>query len=296
MLQTPDLSPEVVHQFRNFVDRAEALAQPRIDSFSVGRFRALIQTATPLVLEPARELLARVAAQLNVLSDFLIPSQFDLLYVAGFEYAEDPYTELMRWAMDPQFHPSLALDCQRSWLHSLGVFEGINAPADPRSQVGTVNGVPDLVMLYEQFVVVVEAKTGSSEHGARGGDVPQTLAYPAAVRESLQLPTDFPTHMVYLTPDRSPAANEDALLATYLGFALVMAETLSKHGGELPDALKWSFAALITHFAICAVPSACDVRLVLQLHQSQRDSRLGDADLLGQFPAIKMISELLKGE
>lgn len=71
---------------------------------------------------------------------------------------------------------------------------------------------------FPTFTVVVEAKTGSEEHPPPSGEL-QTLAYPEAVRYRLNLHPDHQLYIVFLTPERRPAANPKAILTTYYEFA-----------------------------------------------------------------------------
>jgi hypothetical protein len=226
----------------------------------VADFGSFIETARPLVAGPFRAAVEILAPRVAALSPWLI--EHDLLAVARRTYDEDAYTELLAWAIAPRTHAPTALRRQAAWLRSMGLPEPIS-PTQPRTQVGTDDGIPDLVLDYDSFTVVVEAKTGSGEHETPGSGSMQTVSYPEAVRRRLDLSANKPVHLVFLTPDRREAANDDAVLTTYVDFALAMADALREE--DLNPDLRALFKLVITHFATCAVSAGVDAATLLQL-------------------------------
>jgi PD-(D/E)XK nuclease superfamily protein len=247
-------------RFREFVARSEALLGTAGTQDPSTAFRVFIQRAAPLLVEPISNALENLRPRVAMLRPWITPH--DLLAVAGLAYAEDPYTELIAWALAPSTHRPSAERRQRSWLESLPLRTPIAfpSPAEPLTQLATVNGVPDLVLQYDEFVVVVEAKTGSSEHDTPGR-TPQTLAYPQAVASTFGLPSDTPVHIVFLTPDRRAATNPEAVRASYVDLVVALAGALEPD--ELLDDLRSAFKMLFTHFLLHAAPLGYDSRPLL---------------------------------
>lgn len=215
----------------------------------VAVFLRVVQEAKPLIVQRLQESLMAKRHELARLNEWLLPHATDLLSVAGVAGLEDPYTELMAWAMNPPGHPDLALRCQKSWLLSLGVSEAkrMTKPATLFTQFRTDDGRPDLVMHLDEIglLVIVEAKTISAEHETPGGQM-QTLAYPRAVRQTLGLKDDYPTVVVFLTMDGSHAASEHAILDSYSGWVRALAQAVSPC--EIADNdLRWAYSTLFTH-------------------------------------------------
>jgi hypothetical protein len=252
-------------RFRAFVEATKVLP-PSVDEkthaseeATLQAFKDLIELATPLLLKDIRQCLVDHRAELDHLACWLIPSGHDLLSVARLAGSEDAYTELIGWMLDPRDHPMEALRCQRALLASLGPGgRKLVEPVDPQTQFDTGTSRPDLVMHFEKldFVLVVEAKTGSDEHETPDG-VMQCRAYPPHVRSKLGLNADYPVRVVYLTPDGEYAEDSDAIPITYLD--LVRTFGLALRPDHLPDYLRWSYATIFTHFLACATPESVDV-------------------------------------
>lgn len=251
----------IINQFRQFIGLSEALLPTLRPPASESEFVQFIREATPLILEPIRASLEAVASKLTLMRRWLVSQ--DLLRIAGFSYAEDPYTELMAWALHPNTHPESALLRQRAWLSSFpfGAEIKFEQAATPQTQFWTDDGIPDLILKYETFVVIVEAKTGSVEHPTPSGTM-QTNAYPDAVRRALELPESRPVYTVYVTPDRRKAMNREAFNATFVEFSLVLASQLDTI--DLPTDLRAAYAMLFTHFITCAIPPGIDIRSSIQ--------------------------------
>jgi hypothetical protein len=111
------------------------------------------------------------------------------------------------------------------------------------------------------FVLVVEAKTGSVEHETPDAEM-QTKAYPKHVRKTLGLPADYLVKVVFLTLEGDEAANEDAILITYLDVVRTLALTLQPD--ELSNELRWAYATIFTHFLAHATPEGVDVAEALR--------------------------------
>ena len=256
---TADLTA-ATERFHEFVARSRALLHTTASNDPSDAFRSFVEQASPLIVAPIRQALVELRERVRLLRPWIMPH--DLLAVAGLEYNEDAYTELIAWALHPRTHPPSAKPRQRAWLESLRLPVGneLWSPADPITQVSTADGIPDLVLRYDDIVVVVEAKTGSAEHDTPSG-TPQTRAYPRAVANALRLAPYIPVHIVFLTPDRRAADNPDAVCTSYLDFVVALARALDP--AELPDDLRTAFKMLFTHLTLHAVPLGYDSRPVL---------------------------------
>ena len=105
------------------------------------------------------------------------------------------------------------------------------------------------------FILIIEAKTGTEEHEAPNGEW-QTQAYPAAVRKRLRLPRDHPGALVFLTPDGRQAVNSKAIVSTYELLVTVIAASLSPD--EISHNLRWAYSTVITHFLTHAAHNGTD--------------------------------------
>jgi len=247
-------------RFRRFVSDSQQLLRKRLATPPLVQFRQFVGAAKPLLLQELPEQLVLLGSRLRPLADWLLPVELDLLRIARLTFAEDAYTELLAWSLAPETDPKSALQRQRQWLRSLSLREAdsLSEAADPEVQVLTEDGRPDMLLQYLSFVVVVEAKTNSIEHETPASGLPQTIAYPTAVRHRLGLDEHIPVYMVFLTPDGRAAANHEAISTTYLNVAAALASALAH--GQLPDDTRSLFKLWITHLATCAVPYGVDVR------------------------------------
>lgn len=250
-----------INQFRQFIQLSEALLPTLHPVTPESDFLRFIQNSIPLILGPIRASLEAIRSEVALIRRWLVPH--DLLRIAGFSYAEDPYTELIAWALHPDTHPESASLRQRAWLNSFRFGETVSFdhPARPRTQFCTDDGIPDLILDYETFVVIVEAKTGSEEHTTPSG-IMQTSAYPDAVRRALSLPEWKSIYVIFITPDRRKASNREAFNTTFVEFALVLASHLDTI--DLPGDLRSAYAMLITHFITCAIHPGIDIRASIE--------------------------------
>ena len=241
----------LARQFRDFIATATTITS----GSSVAAFRQFVHEAMPLVLTDVRRLLPEIVARATLAERWL--TNDDLLAVAGLRFVEDAYTELMAWALRPSTHSASAVARQAGWLATLGVAAADHPsnPCEPRTQLRTDDGIPDLVLNWPTLTVCVEAKTGSTEHPTPSG-LPQTLAYPPSVSRALMAPADHRVKMVYVTPDGHEAANPDAACTTYVEFVLAIAHALEGH--DLPPDTRAAFKMLFTHLLTHATPPSTD--------------------------------------
>lgn len=279
-----------VEDFEEFLEKARRIFDAA-ETSNIRSFELFVEKSSKLVVDPVRKDLIRVKPRLASLKNFLLPTKLDLLRVAGLTYAEDPYTELIAWVMDPDVNPNAALEIQRSWLNRLEITEPIEQPASPKTQFRTADGIPDLVLEYPKFLVIVEAKTGSDEHLTPGSLRYQTESYPSATRKALNLPELHPTFMVFLTPDRRAPKNGDAKPTTYLEFATSMATALT--GVELAGDLRSLYSAIVTHFVTCAAVDGLETKELFDWIDQTRPSTPSDATILQNLSMLMRVFSLL---
>lgn len=254
---------QLIDQFKTFCEVAGPALERSVPKPPLDEFRSFVESARPLLLKSVHDRLDVIQEALRSLEPWLLEDRHDLLRVAQLTSAEDPYTELLAWAIDPNTDPSIGAACQRGWLASLGITVAATLdPVSPVTQFSTDDGIPDLVLHFPKLLVVVEAKTGTGEHPTPSG-IMQTIAYPDAVRRRLGKPSDFVTEVVYLTLDRSQARNDNAIRTSYFELAVSLAKTLN--GLEVPGDIKSLYKLIISHFATQTATLGVDVRELLFL-------------------------------
>jgi hypothetical protein len=130
------------------------------------------------------------------------------------------------------------------------------------SQFVTDDGIPDLILEYEKFVIVMEAKTGTDEHPTPSSHQLQTVSYPVAVRRKRGLRPDVAVYMVFITPECRRAANPEAINTSYAELAGALLSKLDRN--VLPVELQYLFGLIFTHFMSSAVPDVVDVKEVIE--------------------------------
>jgi len=253
--------PTLRDEFQQFIDLSQRILSRDQSSHPIDQFRQFVELSMPLVVAEIKRQLPTLADLASLASRWLV--QHDLLYIARYSGVENSYTELMAWALDPATHLPSAITRQQAWLKGVGI-EMIPfgaEPCVPRTQLDTDDGIPDLVLRFPNKTVVVEAKTGTAEHAAPSG-LPQTDAYPKAVRRKFELPVDAPIEIVFITPDRRAASNPEAKITTFVEFALCLARALRSE--ELPTDTRAAYALMFTHFLTCSVPSKVPVKALVE--------------------------------
>lgn len=282
-----------IGQFRQFIQLAVDLLPAIQPAFPSSDFARYIHQSAPLLATPIRNAVELLRPRLALIQRWLL--SHDLLRIGGFTYAEDPYTELIAWALHPDTHPASAISRQAAWLNSFpfGTQFRPDAPAIPKTQVLTPDGIPDLVLEYEALAVVVEAKTAAAEHPAPSG-TPQTLAYPAALRRLLGLDDSKPIYVIFITPHRTKAANRDAFNTTFVEFCMSLAPALELM--SVPEESRWTYAMLFTHFFTSAVPLNIDTRSIINRSHEWFSRVHDDAFLISQLRDIKVAANVFAPE
>jgi hypothetical protein len=259
-LQQAEVGPRKITEFLKFVHESQKIAIRPTRPPPVDEFNHFIKLARPLLVEEIKNLLPRIAERAVLAERWLTPH--DLLSVAGFSFVENSYTALMKWALDPDTHPASAHRRQRAWLKAVGLDENIcgKTACVPAPQLGTDDGIPDLVLLFENATIVVEAKTGSAEHAVPSGEF-QTVAYPEAVRRTLGLRPEQKIEVVFITPDRRKAASPTAKATTFVEFVYCIAGVFDREEMTAEtQATRAAFGMLFTHFLTCATCTREPVR------------------------------------
>lgn len=247
MSRDQDLHPPEVHRdvtlarFRAFVGSAQ---QQVAGPSPVSSFAAFTESAATVLAAEASDLLDELRQSLEIVAPWLLPH--DALAIAGVTHSEDPYTELLAWLLGEAAHPASVAARQRHFLMIAApeLLAQVTLPGEVRTQVTTDDGIPDLVIQFDQGLLIVEAKTGTGEHPTPSG-TPQTLAYPEAVRRAFGLGANTPVSVAFLTLDGALPANPRAVSVTWAGSALAVCRSL--HDTDLPGRARTTFAVVLNH-------------------------------------------------
>lgn len=238
-----------ITRFREFINQAKPLLRTEENRMRphINNFTSFLVDAKPIVIHQIRDVLKAHRGRLKNLNGVLLENTCDILAAAGLSGDEDRYTKLMAWMLWPEGKSELALRFQKAWLQALGLHKKaglLKKAVKPETQRLTKNGRLDMVMDFRQpnFVLIVEAKTGTEEHEAPSGEM-QTIAYPAALRRSLNLRYNHPMEVVFLTSDGRNAANLKAICTTYETFVMAIADSIEK----MSLGLRWAYSFVITH-------------------------------------------------
>lgn len=270
--------------FREFVQQATPPLQSReasTGSASIAEFEKFAVEAAILLFRDAADYVAWLSVAIVPLEPSLLAH--DVLAVSGIAGDENRYTELLAWALWPPNDSGLAGACQRAWIRYSTGLQPIR-PVQPRTQFYTDDGVPDLVLAYDERPTVVEAKTRSNEHETPRTRRMQTIAYPPAVRRALGLAEEGPSEMVFLTVDRSPPANGLAHAISYLETALVIAGVIE--AAQMSEELRAAYRIVLGHLARRAVPDDLDIHEVLVAVRAWRTAENADTPVIARFAKV----------
>lgn len=275
--------------FREFAVAASLLVEAESKQLPFAEFSRFVAVATPIVLGDTRRLLTTLAQKMTVLRDWM--TEHDLIQVAGVTGAENAYTELLTWLIRAATHPPTALKRQRAFVELVAVkVPEFDEPLDDHSiltQVGTNDGIPDLIVLIGGECIVVEAKTGTDEHGARGSDRWQTFAYPVAVRKKFDRLKALP-QIAFLTLDRQAAKNPNAKPVSWAQCAIAIAEAVRPV--EVGPVLQGLFGTVITHFMTCGLDSAT-IELLIEI-TSGKSPTWNDAQVVAKLVPIQELLQV----
>lgn len=286
-----------LERFAAFAEGASALRRASLPEARLPQFATFTERAAPVMLEHLRGELHEYRDELAMLCRWIVPTSSEILGAAGLAGDEVRYTRLVAWMLFPPGHERLALECQRSWLRSLGLSQlaqQIEAPARPEAEVVTDEGRADLVLHYAcaRHLLIVEAKVDAEEYVSDDGEA-QTMIYPRSVRKRRGLAPDYPGTMLFLTPDGREPASQEALPCRF--DRLVEAVLQALDGRKLPDDLRWAYATVATHLLAHASPHGADAATGLrEIAQwlRQQESAPSDEELLRNLTTL---GPLLRG-
>ncbi len=242
--------------FRSFVALAGQLPrsddEPSSTSLTLTAFLDFTASACRLVREEVLEDVSRILVAAGPLLADAPP--IDILAAAHLSYAENAYTRLLAWMLDPQENPSGAMRLQRRVVEWLGLDPAlVDRACSPRVQVQLdAGGVLDLLLDYPTASIIIETKTGTQEHLVGRLGVPQTVHYPKAVgaqfggREPKVLAT------VLLAPYRLSPESDSAIPMTFADVALLLAGEVGNP--SLPTSMREALRQIALHFLDEAVP------------------------------------------
>jgi len=155
---------------------------------------------------------------------------FDLFEALGISGKENRYTDLLAWlcqveggvgkafvrALLGRAHPASLLPSHPGALLHAG------------REMVTDDGRIDLVLVFEEAAIAVEAKVWSGEHDTPGAE-PQTVSYPKALERKLTL-AGRPKRVtsVLLSPAGTPPLGEDATRLSFLDVAHAALEVVEQ--------------------------------------------------------------------
>lgn len=296
-----------IEQFRTFVRDARRLLEsdpraseahtpttrppssvlPRADDGPpVEAFLAFIDTATPLATEAARRYLRWFMPHAERITRAVV--EHDIILVAGYHNVENSYTRLLGWVLGYKNDSALATAVQRRLIARLRPALTPSQRLNVIVECSTKNGcTPDLVLVNDDLVVVIEAKTVTREHLAAQTDEPQTTAYMKAVRETLPVAESVQGLTVLLSIEGDEPADSDANAATFAEVALVILEAIDTVEASFDQ--KWPYRAIASHWLIHAMPGV-DVRAISRAAADW--GALDGRELLGKLPDIMRIERL----
>lgn len=247
------------------------------------RWTTFLAAARPLATAAARAYLKwfevdAVRVRRSLFSD-------DLILVAGHRHVENSYTRLAAWALGFENASPIAQAVQRRWLARLLPALVLSGSLRVIPQLQTDGGVPDLILVSDELLVVVEAKTLTTEHEAAQTGRHQTEAYLDATRDTLSIDANVAGAMVFLTMNGDVAVNEAAVTATFTELALVILEVLD----DYPSAeAAWPYRSLASHWLLHATPGV-SITDVSALSAKVVD----DGALLRELPQILRLERLV---
>ncbi|MCI0445755.1 hypothetical protein L0152_21390 [bacterium] len=296
--QLQPVSKENLTLFNEFIEQAKLLLEKERETKGAMRSRTelnhtmnsfdhLISVARPIVIREIRNALKVNRAKITKVSRWLIPLSCDILSASGVSRIEDCYIQLIGWLFWPQGYPPIALRLQKAWLSALGrpdIAAKLKNPAKPKTQIVTEDGRADLLLHFKKpdFLLIVEAKTGSKEHRIPSRKW-QTEGYPIAVRRKLGLPLSYPGMMVFLTPTGVAPESSEAKVTTYETIVSTIAQTLSPD--DVTPELKAAFSTVITHLLSCSCSENSDIVDALHLLQ-RRFTNLSDEEIISNIRSI----------
>ena len=280
-----------LNRFRLFVGESEALLRRESDD-QTARFKEFVRAAESIVLDELPQTVVDLKPAIDALEAWLLRRELDILREARATWDEDAYTNLLAWWLSPNTDPDTKLQRQQAFLNTIKLPEASRIESDevPHVQLHTDDGIPDMVLKYSDFAVVVEAKTGTYEHETPQSEQPQTVAYHAAVRRHFAIPIDVPIYTVFLTIDGSAAANEEAYNLSF--FELALAIAMQFRPAEFAPPVGALIQAWLSHLFHEADPPGLELdALVTQLRIHRAETTPNPKPLLRHLHTITLLHD-----
>lgn len=274
---------QLVPRFEQFLQQLQSVMS---SDQELGRFMGFVTQCESVIAEALADPLAHAKSVVQPIMPLIDSTDVDLLQIAGIQGDENRYTNLIAWMLSPQTNRTLAKAIQHHWLRQVGLSRNsFDEPARVITQVVTDDGIPDLILIFPDSVIIVEAKTETAEHPTPGGQM-QTFAYPPAVRRFFRLPDEFPIHIFFLTMDGTLPANPEAHSTTYLDVCFAVGAALQET--QVSASLRSGCESVLRHFLLHATPSGLDVPALLNLLQACHWKITKDA-----IPEVDKLTSLL---
>jgi hypothetical protein len=283
-------------QFRAFAESAQSLVMGEderkiaVEQEVAAAFRRFAAAAVHILLANIQSRASELRRISRIVHRWRL--EHDFIAAIGATHVENSYTRIVAWALKHDTHPATAVLRQRAWLESVGINRTITSPARLSLWLWTEDGIPDIVLRFDDFVVVVEAKTGTQEHATPSGRL-QTEAYGPAVVAELGV-EGLPVETIYLTPDMSRGSNARARSASFFGFAVALTAALDPEA--MPQDLRVMLGLILTHFVSTAglppvdlFPALEEIRL--SEPDTDREAKLKHdvSDLSGLLTVVRLL-------
>ena len=233
------ITAETRSAFLAFVEQADEVS--RADT-TRQKFQSFVERGEEIILNDAKANVAELSRAAEIIRRSC--TAHDLFHEARITGREDPTTELVRWLLAPSTHPKSALARQHTWLRTIGWSGALPAEAvEPKTQWATPEGpIADLIVNYNDRVVVVEAKTWSQEHEAGSTGILQTLFYGSAAQKHFK----GEPFVVFMTLD-GRAARGSGAPTTYAAVACAVTKALDEFWDEMEFDTREAFRAVMVH-------------------------------------------------
>lgn len=235
----------------------------------VGLSRRRLEAATDL-LDHAQQLVVGDALRLRTRLERMI-ARFDGIptwpnpwAILGMTRDETRFTQVLRWLLDPAENHGLGDAVLSRFLTLLGSQHARFLAREPptrgwtvRAEVSFIHGIPDLVLLSDELIVVAEVKVDDEVHTVPydGKRIPQTAAYrldlesgalhPRLRLEHRTLRSDARTAYAFIAPADCSGPEDEAYAAIHLGHLLdVVLDELRWQ--QLTDGQRWALRGMVT--------------------------------------------------
>jgi len=263
-------------------------SEPSLITRKTTGFTEFVSAARSLIVAPLQNEIKSHQHEIENLIEWMDPH--DVLSVAGVTDQENPYSDLFAWSLDPTMCRG-AQDRQREWLLMLGLIGSDDnfSPATPIREYPIANGRVDLLLDYDDFTVLIEAKTVSTEHFISGN--PQTEYYPSNLRKLPRFQNKN-ISIVFLTTSGQKGKSQSAINTTFGEYAQLLCQKFNPNDYEQSESRPLS--VLITHFVNSAWAGKNSITESLaQAIQVTGSSTPTDRSLLNNLDNLRAVLDLI---